>query len=62
MSENLICKRVWWATVTMGISKVILCRKYVGVIYTGGLYYNNNRERGVIIHFLNVWLSCVKNP
>ena len=25
----------------MGISKVILCRKYVGVIYTGGgLYYN----------------------
>ena len=33
MSENLICKGVWWARVTMG--KVILCRKYVGVIYTG---------------------------
>ena len=36
MSENLNCKSVWWARVTMGISKVILCRKYVGVIYTGG--------------------------
>ena len=35
MSENLICKSVWWARVTRGISKVILCRKYVGVIYTG---------------------------
>ena len=35
MSENLICKGVWWARVTMGISKVIWCRKYVGVIYTG---------------------------
>ena len=42
MSENLICKRVWWARVTMGISEVILCRKYVGVIYTGGMYNNNN--------------------
>ena len=36
MSENLICKRVWWVRVTRGISKVILGRKYVGVIYTGG--------------------------
>ena len=36
MSENLICKRIWWARVTMSISKVISCRKYVGVIYTGG--------------------------
>ena len=38
MSENLICKRVWWARVTMGISKVILCCKYI----RGELYYNNN--------------------
>ena len=36
MSDNLICKRVWWARVVMGISKDILCRKYVGVIYTVG--------------------------
>ena len=36
MSENNICKRVWWARVTMGISKLILCCKYVGVIYTVG--------------------------
>ena len=35
MSENLICKGVWWTRVTMDISKVIVCRKYVGVIYTG---------------------------
>ena len=45
MSENLICKRVWWARVTKGISKVILCRLYVGVIYmVGGLYNNNNNN------------------
>ena len=29
MSENLICKCVWWARVTMSISKVILCHIYI---------------------------------
>ena len=36
IGENLICKCVWCARVTMGVIKVILCLKYVGVIYTGG--------------------------
>ena len=35
MSENLICKHVWWARVTMGISKVILCRNSWCNIYGG---------------------------
>ena len=68
VSENLICKRVWWARVAMGISKVILCRKYFGVIYTGGGMYNNNNNNNnymgysvrIVYYGSHWWYVCNK--
>ena len=67
MSENLICICVWWARVTIGISKVILCHKYVGVIYVRGVYYNNNNNNSLMGYSVRIlyygshrWYVCNK--
>ena len=44
----------------MGISKVILCRKYVGVIYTeGGLFTDDKHSHNIYIYIYVCVCVCV---